>query len=67
MAAEVIEETPFELASSGSRWWIMYLPHRLTGICCMPKALKNKKKRRDTNTLDVTYSDDPNDLGNLHD
>ena len=28
---------------------------------------KNQKKRREADDLDVVYSDDPNDLGNLHD
>lgn len=27
----------------------------------------NQKKRRDTEELDVVYSEDPNDLGNIHD
>ena len=31
------------------------------------KGAENQKKRRESDELDVTYSDDPNDLGNLHD
>jgi DNA modification methylase len=31
------------------------------------KGAENQKKRRETNELDVIYSDDPNDVGNLHD
>ncbi len=30
------------------------------------KGADNQKKRRDTNELDVVYSEDPNDLGNIH-
>ena len=31
------------------------------------KGAENQKKRRESSKLDVVYSDDPNDLGNLHD
>ena len=31
------------------------------------KGAENQKKRRETDELDVIYSDDPNDVGNLHD
>ena len=31
------------------------------------KGAENQKKRRETDQLDVIYSDDPNDVGNLHD
>ncbi len=31
------------------------------------KGAQNQKKRRDSSELDVVYSDDPNDVGNLHD
>ncbi|MBI5841753.1 MAG: site-specific DNA-methyltransferase [Chloroflexi bacterium] len=31
------------------------------------KGAENQKKRRTGNGLDVVYSDDPNDLGNVHD
>ena len=31
------------------------------------KGAENQKKRRETDALDVVYSDDPNDLGNMHD
>lgn len=31
------------------------------------RGAQNQKKRRETETLDVVYSDDPNDVGNLHD
>ena len=31
------------------------------------KGAENQKKRRSTRQLDVVYSDDPNDVGNLHD
>jgi DNA modification methylase len=31
------------------------------------RGSQNQKKRRETNELDVVYSDDPNDLGNMHD
>ncbi len=31
------------------------------------KGAETQKKRRNTNDLDVFYSDDPNDVGNLHD
>jgi DNA modification methylase len=30
------------------------------------KGADNQKKRRDTQELDVVYSEDPNDLGNIH-
>jgi DNA modification methylase len=30
------------------------------------KGADNQKKRRDTDELDVVYSEDPNDLGNVH-
>jgi hypothetical protein len=31
------------------------------------KGAENQKKRRESSQLDVVYSDDPNDVGNLHD
>jgi DNA modification methylase len=31
------------------------------------KGAENQKKRRETEALDVVYSDDPHDLGNIHD
>jgi DNA modification methylase len=31
------------------------------------KGAENQKKRRSSDTLDVVYSDDPHDLGNIHD
>ncbi len=31
------------------------------------KGAENQKKRRDTSTLDVFYSDNPKDVGNIHD
>lgn len=31
------------------------------------KGAQNQKKRRESSQLDVVYSDDPNDVGNLHD
>jgi len=31
------------------------------------KGAENQQKRRETNELDVVYSDDPNDMGNVHD
>jgi len=31
------------------------------------QGAQTQKKRRDTDTLDVTYSDQPDDLGNIHD
>jgi hypothetical protein len=31
------------------------------------KGAENQKKRRETDALDVVYSDDPHDLGNIHD
>lgn len=31
------------------------------------KGAENQKKRRDDEELDVVYSDDPNDMGNIHD
>lgn len=31
------------------------------------KGAANQQKRRETNELDVVYSDDPNDMGNVHD
>ena len=31
------------------------------------KGAQNQKKRRESNEMDVVYSDDPNDLGNVHD
>lgn len=31
------------------------------------KGASNQKKRRETETLDVVYSEDPHDLGNIHD
>jgi DNA modification methylase len=31
------------------------------------KGAENQKKRRESDGLDVVYSEDPNDLGNLHD
>jgi DNA modification methylase len=31
------------------------------------KGAENQKKRRDSSALDVVYSDQPNDLGNIHD
>jgi hypothetical protein len=30
------------------------------------RGAQNQKKRRDADELDVVYSDDPNDLGNMH-
>ena len=31
------------------------------------KGAQNQKKRRESNEMDVVYSDDPHDLGNVHD
>jgi DNA modification methylase len=31
------------------------------------RGAQNQKKRRESEALDVVYSDDPNDLGNIHD
>ena len=42
-------------------------PPRPTGICCTPAALKPRKSAASSPGLDVVYSDDPNDLGNIAD
>ncbi len=41
--------------------------HLPTGTCCTPAARKPRRNAAPPTELDVFYSDDPNDVGNLHD
>ena len=59
--------TEIAAESSISHRSIMCSPPRLIGICCMPVAQPRKKIEGSAEDLDVFYSDDPNDLGNISD
>ncbi len=54
-------------AASACRPSITSSPRRPTGTCCARRAQRHRRERRTSPELDVFYSDDPDDLGNIDD
>ena len=67
LTAEVIEGDAFKAGEYGLPVVAYMLTSPPYWDMLHSKGAENQKKRRESNQLDVVYSDDPNDVGNLHD
>ena len=71
LIAEVVEGNAANLADFVAEYDIPLIDYVITSPpywdMLHARGAQTQKKRRDDTTLDVQYSDDPNDLGNVHD
>lgn len=66
-AAQAIDLRPFDVAQGRPLTFDYVLTSPPYWDMLHAKGAENQQKRRDANELDVVYSDDPNDMGNIHD